>query len=119
MVKVGKFDKREIGMLQSKGGTIPYGLNSPAKKIWFGPINKNTAGGATMNWNARAPTWGFAWIDYCEIHSRSHTATTLGQVGGTVAIFYNHSPTMWIPATLNVASRCFLFIIGRDNQGVR
>lgn len=123
MVKVGKFDKREISIMPSKRvglnvQTIPYGVNLPAKKIWFGIISKNTAANATMNFNARAPTWGFSWIDYCEIHTRCHAGPSmLGQAGGTVAIFYNHNPTMYIPITIAVANRCFMFIIGRDNQG--
>jgi len=120
MVKVGKFNKREIGFLVPRhlANTPFQGVNSVAKKIWFGPIRKNTAAGNTMTVNLRGGTWGFAWIDYCEMHSRCHESTTQGQAGGTVCVFYNHNPTMWLPITLNAAQRCFMFIIGRDNKGL-
>ena len=118
MVKAGKFSKHGGLAFAFAPTAIPYGVNSPERKIWFGVINKNTGGGNTMTVNLRGGTWGFAWIDYCEIHSRCHESTTQGQAGGTVCVFYNHNPTMWLPITLNAAQRCFMFIIGRDNQGL-
>lgn len=112
-MKVGKFSKKSLAFDSRIGNVVPDGINAPAKKIWFGPILKNTAGGATMRLNVRGPTWGFTWVDFAEIASRAHTGTTLGMIKGTTCVFYDHNPTLVLSATLNAAQRCFMFIIGR------
>ena len=114
MVRAGKFGAIQFAV---RSNLAPYGNNSPDKIIWYGPINKTTAGGATMAIRVHGPTWGFDWVEYCEIHSRPHTGTTQGMAAGTVCVIYNHNPTLWLPATLNVnQTRCFMFIIGRRSR---
>jgi len=117
MVKAGKFSKHS-GLQFAKAPTaIGYGVNSPERKIWFGAINKNTAAGNTMTVNLRGATWGFEWIDYAEFHSRPHTGTTGGMAAGTIVVYINHNPTMWLPITLNAnQTRCFMFLIGRTQK---
>ena len=112
MVKVGKFQKHDFGWAVPLNA-IPYGVNAPNRSLWIGQIPKNTAGGATMTFNVRGPTWGFTWIDYCEIHTRCHMGTTLGQARGTVGIVYNQNPTLLLSVTLNFQNRGFLYIVGR------
>ena len=113
MVKVGKFQKHDLGWAMGPPATIPYGANSPNRSVWFGVLNKNTAAAATMTFNVRGPTWNFTWVDYIECHSRSHLATTAGQAAGTVITYLNHNPTVWLPVTLGVQQRCFVMIWGR------
>ena len=114
MVKAGKFSKHGGLAFAFAPTAIPYGVNSPERKIWFGVINKNTGGGNTMTVNLRGATWGFEWIDYAEFHSRPHSATTAGMAVGTAVVYLNHNPTMRLPITLNAnQTRCFMFLIGR------
>lgn len=117
MVKAGKFSKHG-GLSWAKApGAIPYGVNSPERKIWFGPINKNTAAANTMTVNLRGATWGFEWIDYAEFHTKAHVGTTAGWAAGTIVTYVNHNPTMWIPISITVnAHRCFMFLIGRTQK---
>jgi len=113
MVKVGKFQKHDFGWAVPLNA-IPYGVNAPNRSLWIGQIPKNTAGGATMTFNVRGPTWGFTWVDYAEFHSRPHSATQRGMVAGTIICILNHNPTLWLPASLNAnATRCFALIWGR------
>ena len=117
MVKVGKFQKHDLAWA-APPTAIPYGANSPNRQLWFGPINKNTAGGATMTFNVRGATWGnITWVDYAEFHSRPHAGTSALSSAGTVIVIVNHNPTLWLPASISVnQSRCFLYIIGRDDR---
>jgi len=114
-MKVGKFSRKTLGFDMRMGTTLLQlgGAANVNKKIWFGPINKNTAAGNSMMVNLRGPTWGFTWIDYCEIHTRCHMGTTLGQARGTVGIVYNQNPTLLLSVTLNFQNRGFLYIVGR------
>ena len=112
MVKAGKFGRRALSFAENQG--LPnQGNNIVAKKIWFGAINKNTAAGATMTVNVRGATWGFTWVEYAEFHSRAHIGTTGNKAAGTVFVLLNHNPTLWLPASLAAAQRCFMFLIGR------
>jgi hypothetical protein len=109
VVKVGKFGNRNIHFANNIA-LAPQGANSPVKKMWWGTVTKLTAAAATQRLNIRGATWGFEWVEHCEIHSRSYHpgGTYEGDLRGTVCFYTNIGPTVSLPATLGIGTKCIL-----------
>lgn len=71
MVKVGKFQRRGLGIQVRKGtglGMPPYGFYEPVKRFWFGQLETKVFDAATADAiNLRAATWGFTRIDWAQV----------------------------------------------------
>jgi hypothetical protein len=119
MVKAGKFGHRNLEFAVNT--TLPAtGLNAPTKTFWWGTVMKNRNAGTVMTLTLHGGTThgNFDWIEYAEIRSRPYSGTTAGLIAGTVNIYYNHSPTLFVEATSNIGRQSvFLFVIGRDARG--
>jgi len=121
MVKAGKFSHRALTFAVNKA-LDERGLNSPAKIFWWGTVMKNRNAGTAMTLLMHGPGGGtshgpFDAVEYIEIRSRPYSGTTAGGIAGTVNIYFNHTPTLFVPATSNIARQSiFLMVEGRRQR---
>ena len=112
MVKAGKFGHRAIEFAMDQR-LSEYGANSPIKRLWWGTVTKRTGVAASQRLNVRGPTWGFEWIEYAEIYSRSfhQGGTYAGAVAPTIQHYFNKNPTLALGATLGTETKSILLRI--------
>lgn len=118
MVKAGKFSHRALTFAVNKA-LDERGLNSPAKLLWWGTVMKNRNAGTAMTLLLHGAGGGtshgpFDAVDFIEVHSRPHSGTTSGGTAGSMCIYFNHTPTVFVPATSNIGRQSlFLMTYGR------
>jgi hypothetical protein len=115
MVKVGKFQKRGLGIQVRSGagaGSPPYGVWTPAKRFWFGQLCTKRFDAATADpINLGAATWGFTRIDWAQIWvyapgtARKAVGAGFGAGVATTMQWYNQATTrIFIGATIRATT---------------
>ena len=127
MVRAGKFDPNGQGLSFANNlRNPPYGMDDPNKLFFVGTVTtKRTRFATAQNVRLSGATWGFDWIDYAVFwRVKPGTGKVVGAgfgAGvGTMVAWYNHNPTLWVPATGAIATigqQIAAFVFGRSARG--